>query len=66
MSGWNRERSALMPPNQEPYALTPLRRGLIIATVTIATALYALTLTIVNVALPQIQGSFSATQDQVA
>jgi len=55
-----------MPPHDEAYSLSPLRRGLIIATVTIATALYALTLTIVNVALPQIQGSFSATQDQVA
>ena len=55
-----------MPPHDEAYPLTPLRRGLIIAIVTIATALYALTLTIVNVALPQIQGAFSATQDQVA
>jgi DHA2 family multidrug resistance protein len=45
---------------------TPLRRTLILATVTTATALYALTLTIVNVALPQMQGAFSVTQDQVA
>ncbi|MFT5445728.1 MAG: DHA2 family multidrug resistance protein [Gammaproteobacteria bacterium] len=47
-------------------AYSPLRRALIITTVTTATALYALTLTIVNVALPQIQGAFSVTQDQVA
>lgn len=55
-----------MAPVEDGLSLSPLRRGLIIAVVTIATALYALTLTIVNVALPQIQGSFSATQDQVA
>ena len=55
-----------MPPEDDAPAFSPLRRGLIIATVTTATALYALTLTIVNVALPQIQGAFSVTQDQVA
>ena len=36
------------------------------ATVTTATALYAMTITIANVALPQIQGALSATQDQIA
>lgn len=46
--------------------LSPWRRGLILATVTIATALYAMTITIANVALPQIQGTFSATKDEVA
>ena len=47
-------------------AYSPLRRALILATVTTATALFAMTLTIVNVALPQMQGAFSVTQDQVA
>ena len=55
-----------MPPDDDAPQLSPLRRALILATVTTATALYALTLTIVNVALPQIQGTFSATSDQVA
>jgi DHA2 family multidrug resistance protein len=53
------------PPEEGP-PLSRLRRGLILATVTVATALYALTITIANVALPQIQGAFSVTQDEVA
>jgi len=55
-----------MSPDDDAPTFSPLRRALILATVTTATALYALTLTIVNVALPQIQGAFSTTQDQVA
>lgn len=55
-----------MSPEDEAPAYSRLRRALILTTVTTATALYALTLTIVNVALPQIQGAFSVTQDQVA
>ncbi|MGK0171658.1 MAG: DHA2 family multidrug resistance protein [Gammaproteobacteria bacterium] len=39
---------------------------MILATATTATALYAMTVTIANVSLPQIQGSLSATQDQIA
>lgn len=46
--------------------LSPLRRGLILATVTSATGLYAMAITIANVALPKIQGAFAATPDQVA
>ncbi|MBT6277141.1 MAG: DHA2 family efflux MFS transporter permease subunit [Chromatiales bacterium] len=46
--------------------LSPLHRGLILATVTTATGLYAMTITIANVALPKIQGAFAATPDQVA
>lgn len=55
-----------MSPQDEVPQISRLRRGLILTTVTVATALYALTITIANVALPQIQGSFSVTQDQVA
>ena len=51
--------------NPQPE-LTVLQRGLILATVTTATGLYAMAITIANVALPKIQGAFSATPDQVA
>lgn len=47
-------------------SFTPLQRGLILVTVSACTALYALTLTVVNVVLPQLQGAFSVTPDQVA
>jgi DHA2 family multidrug resistance protein len=43
-----------------------LHRALVLATVTMATMLYAMTVTIANVALPQMQGSLSAAQDQIA
>ncbi|MEC7539068.1 MAG: DHA2 family efflux MFS transporter permease subunit, partial [Pseudomonadota bacterium] len=42
------------------------RRYLILATVTLATMLFAMTVTISYVVLPQMQGSLSATQDQIA
>ncbi len=45
---------------------TPLTRALILATLTTTVALYAMTLTIANVSLPQMQGALSATQDQIA
>ena len=42
------------------------RRGLITITVMMATIMHALDGTIANVALPSIQGSLSATQEQVS
>jgi DHA2 family multidrug resistance protein len=45
---------------------TPTQRAVILVTVSTCTALYALTVTVVNVVLPQLQGAFSATPDQVA
>ncbi len=45
---------------------TPLSRALILFTLTMVTMLYAMTVTIANVALPKMQGSLSATQDQIA
>ena len=45
---------------------TALGRAVILATLTMATALYAMTVTIANVALPKMQGTLSATQDQIA
>ncbi|MEM7253025.1 MAG: DHA2 family efflux MFS transporter permease subunit [Pseudomonadota bacterium] len=41
-------------------------RIVILTTVSLCTMLYALTLTIVNVVLPQLQGALSATPDQVS
>lgn len=52
-----------MPESAE---ISPLRRALILITVTTVTATVAMTVTIANVSLPQIQGSLSATQDQIA
>ncbi|MGZ0187957.1 MAG: DHA2 family efflux MFS transporter permease subunit, partial [Alphaproteobacteria bacterium] len=49
-----------------PEEYTSLQRGLILATVTMATTLYATTILVVSVILPQMQGSLSATQDQIA
>ena len=45
---------------------TRLSRSLILFTLTMVTMLYAMTVTIANVALPKMQGSLSATQDQIA
>ena len=47
-------------------ALTPARRWLILITITSATTLYAMAILIVSVVLPQMQGSLSATPDQIA
>lgn len=47
-------------------SLSPMRRLAILITLTSCVALYAMTVTIANVALPDIQGSLSATQDQIA
>ena len=41
-------------------------RGLILLTVSVCTTLYALTLTIVNVVLPQLQGALSTTPEQIS
>ncbi len=41
-------------------------RGLILLTVSMCTMLYAVTITIVNVVLPQLQGALSATPEQVS
>ncbi|MDP6706456.1 MAG: MDR family MFS transporter [Alphaproteobacteria bacterium] len=42
------------------------RQFLILATVQLVTLLFGMTITIANVVLPQIKGSLSATQDQIA
>ena len=50
----------------EEAPLSPLRRAMILATVTFATMLYGMTILIVTVILPQMQGTLSATTDQIS
>ncbi|WP_339778781.1 DHA2 family efflux MFS transporter permease subunit [uncultured Thalassospira sp.] len=45
---------------------TPLERGLTTVSIMLATIMQALDTTIANVALPHMQGSMSATQDQIS
>jgi DHA2 family multidrug resistance protein len=45
---------------------TPLKRAFVLSMVTMATTLYGTTVLVVSVILPQMQGSLSATQDQIA
>ncbi len=47
-------------------ALTPMRRAMILISVMLATTLYGTTLLIVSTILPQMQGSFAATSDEIA
>jgi MFS transporter, DHA2 family, multidrug resistance protein len=46
--------------------LTPVRRAMILVTVVLATTLYGTTLLVVSTILPQMQGSFAATADEIA
>src|SRR5688572_8473778 len=46
--------------------LTPVRRNLILVMVVLATTLYGTTLLVVSTILPQMQGSFAATADEIA
>jgi MFS transporter, DHA2 family, multidrug resistance protein len=46
--------------------MTGMQRALVLVSVILATMLYATTLTIANVALPQMQGDLSASIDQIA
>ena len=45
---------------------TAFENAVILVTLTLVTMLYAMTVTIANVALPQIKGALSATTDQIA
>ena len=49
-----------------PAGSTSVQRALVLLSVILATMLYATTLTIANVALPQMQGDLSASIDQIA
>ena len=52
--------------SQSPTHREVANRGLLVASVMLATLMQALDTTIANVALPNMQGSLSATQDQVS
>ena len=54
------------PPPATPRTAAEPPRVLILITVSMCTMLYALTVTIVNVILPQLQGALSATPEQVS
>ena len=45
---------------------TAFQRTMILITVVLATTLYGMTIMVVSVLLPQMQGSLSATQDQIS
>ncbi len=45
---------------------TGLGRALVLATVSLCTLLYAMTITIANVVLPQMRGALSVTQEEIA
>ncbi|HSD54133.1 MAG TPA: DHA2 family efflux MFS transporter permease subunit [Burkholderiales bacterium] len=55
-----------IPLAEDTGAGAALRRALVLGTCTAVTFLYAMTVTIANVSLPQMQGALSATQDQIA
>jgi DHA2 family multidrug resistance protein len=55
-----------IPLADDTSAGAGLRRALVLGTCTAVTFLYAMTVTIANVSLPQMQGALSATQDQIA
>jgi len=51
----------------DPAVMVPAsRRFIVLATVSAATMLYAMAITVANVVLPQMRGALSATPDQVA
>ena len=56
-----------MTMTAEAAAMVPAsRRYIVLATVSAATMLYAMAITIANVVLPQMRGALSATPDQIA
>lgn len=50
----------------EESEFSPFRRAMILAIITLSQTLYGMTFLMVAVVLPQIQGSLSATQDQIS
>ncbi|MEM1298894.1 MAG: DHA2 family efflux MFS transporter permease subunit [Pseudomonadota bacterium] len=57
---------ATAPASSGPPKLSTFQQAMLLATVTFVTMLYAMTVTIANVSLPQMQGSLSSTPDQIA
>ena len=54
-----------MPLSEAQGPAAALERAMVLATCTMVTFLYAMTVTIANVSLPQMQGALSATPDQI-
>lgn len=50
----------------QPSELSAANPYMVLLTVSLCTMLYSMTVTVVNVALPQLQGSLSASPDQIA
>lgn len=65
-SGTNAAAPIVAEPPAAPAATPAVRRGLTTATIICACVMQGLDTTIVNVSLPHIQGSLSATQDQIS
>src|SRR6195952_4852843 len=57
--------SAVLSAHEVPVEPLPLNRRMITGSVMLATIIQALDTTIANVALPHMQGSLSASQDQI-
>ena len=57
---------AAVAPTDEVGRPGRLHQAMLLVTLTFVTMLYAMTVTIANVALPQMQGSLSTTPDQIA
>ncbi|NDG05179.1 MAG: MFS transporter, partial [Alphaproteobacteria bacterium] len=60
------EAKAALTLAERDDAAAVIERALILATCTLVTVLYAMTVTIANVSLPAMQGALSATPDQIA
>jgi len=58
--------AATTEPDADEVAVTVVQRWLILVSVVLATTLYSTTLLIVSTILPQMQGSFAATSDEIA
>lgn len=58
--------AATLSAPAEASNLTAMQRWMILVSVVLATTLYSTTLLIVSTILPQMQGSFSATADEIA
>ncbi|MBS0244700.1 MAG: MFS transporter, partial [Proteobacteria bacterium] len=52
--------------DDSPSQMTALQRALVLVTVVLATTLYSTTILIVSTVLPQMQGTLSATADEVS
>lgn len=65
-SGFLPKFSATLELNREMPAYSSRERLAVLITVTLVTTIYAMTITIANVALPRIQGALSATTDEIA